>query len=209
MTPFSLHEWSQAFASYRFGVPIPCAHATRGALMVDSALSFDEALRGFLLDAQVLLTQAHECLRHLELIDNDPDACRCLENTLDGLARQATRLGLREVAHYSSALQQLLAPACHGGCLQREALPAVQACLTLLAWQLELVDPRTGRLNLDIGEQLVLLGELAKAVQQPFAPACAACDEHGSPCIHPHADVAAGTRTGRLPPSHQPAAKGN
>jgi hypothetical protein len=28
-------------------------------------------------------------------------------------------LGLREVAHYTTALQQLLAPACHGGCLQR------------------------------------------------------------------------------------------
>lgn len=89
---------------------------------MDTALSFDDALQGFLLDAQVLLTQAQECLQHLELIDNDPDACSCLNNTLDTIARQATRLGLREVAHYTTALQQLLAPACHGGCLQREAL---------------------------------------------------------------------------------------
>lgn len=135
---------------------------------MDTALSFDDALQGFLLDAQVLLTQAQECLQHLELIDNDPDACSCLNNTLDTIARQATRLGLREVAHYTTSLQQLLAPACHGGCLQREALPAIGACLTLLAWQLELVDSRTGRLNLDIGEQLVLLGELAKVVQPPL-----------------------------------------
>ncbi|MFP3334595.1 histidine kinase, partial [Pseudomonas sp. SIMBA_064] len=49
---------------------------------MDTALSFDDALQGFLLDAKVLLTQAQECLQHLELIDNDPDACRCLGNAL-------------------------------------------------------------------------------------------------------------------------------
>ena len=124
---------------------------------MDTALAFDNALQGFLLDAQVLLTQAQECLQHLELIDNDLDACRCLENALDSLARQATRLGLREVAHYTTALQQLLAPACHGACLQRAALPAIGACLTLLAWQLELVDAHTGRLALDASEQTNLL----------------------------------------------------
>lgn len=197
-----MHEWSQAFASYRFGVPAPCACPTRGDLIMDTALSFDDALQGYLLDAQVLLTQAQECLQHLELIDNDPDACRCLDNTLDNLARQASRLGLREVAHYTNALQQLLAPACHGGCLQREALPALGACLTLLAWQLELVDTRTGRLNLDIGEQLVLLSDLAKVVKQPFAPACASCDEHGSVCLHPHSPVARGAGTGRWNPPY-------
>ncbi len=170
--------------------------------MMDSALSFDDALQGFLLDAQVLLTQAQECLQHLELIDNDPDACHCLDNALDNLARQATHLGLREVAHYTTALQQLLAPACHGGCLQREALPAVGACLTLLAWQLELVDPCTGRLNLDIGEQLVLLGELAKVVQQPFAEPCTSCGEQGSVCIHPHNETADSTPPGRSSPTY-------
>ncbi|WP_085625506.1 MULTISPECIES: histidine kinase [unclassified Pseudomonas] len=169
---------------------------------MDSALSFDDALQGFLLDAQVLLTQAQECLQHLELIDNDPDACRCLDNALDSLARQATHLGLREVAHYTTALQQLLAPACHSGCLQREALPAVGACLTLLAWQLELVDPCTGRLNLDIGEQLVLLGELAKVVQQPLAQACTHCDEQGNVCIHPHDETADSTPPGRSSPRY-------
>lgn len=161
----------------------------RWGLMMDSPLGFDDALQGFLLDAQVLLTQAQECLQHLELIDNDADACHCLANALESLARQATGLGLLEVAHYSSALLQLLAPACHGGCLQREALPAVGACLTLLAWQLELVDTRTGRLNLDIGEQLVLLGELAKVLEQPLAQACAPCDEQGSACFHPHGEA--------------------
>jgi len=197
-----MHEWSQAFASYRFGVPAPCACPTRGDLIMDTALPFEDALQNYLLDAQVLLTQAQECLQHLELIDNDPDACRCLDNTLDNLARQATRLGLREVAHYTNALQQLLAPACHGGCLQREALPALGACLTLLAWQLELLDTRTGRLNLDIGEQLVLLSDLAKVVQKPFAPACASCDEQGSVCLHSHTTEAVGKGSGRWDPSY-------
>ncbi|MNC44263.1 hypothetical protein D3C75_931630 [compost metagenome] len=91
----------------------------------------------------------------------------------------------------------MLAPACQVGRLQREALPAVGACLTLLAWQLELVDPCTGRLNLDIGEQLVLLGELAKAVQQTFAQPCTSCDEQGSVCIHPHTETAGSTHSGR------------
>ena len=182
-------------------MPVPCAYPTRGDLTMDTALSFDDALQGFLLDAQVLLTQAQECLQHLELIDNDPDACRCLGNALDSLARQATRLGLREVAHYTTALQQLLAPACHGGCLQRAALPAVGECLTLLAWQLELVDTRTGRLNLDIGEQLVLLGELAKVVQQPFASACTSCDEQGSECIHTQGEVADSSHPDRSKPA--------
>ncbi|RCL22450.1 histidine kinase [Pseudomonas sp. AFG_SD02_1510_Pfu_092] len=167
---------------------------------MDSALSFNDALQGFLLDAQVQLTRAQECLQHLELIDNDPDACHCLDNALDSLARQANQLGLREVAHYTTALQQLLGPACHGGCLPREALPAVGACLTLLAWQLELVDRCTGRLNLDIGEQLVLLGELAKVVQQPFAPPCTSCTEHGSVCLHPHTEAADSARPVRAYP---------
>ena len=82
-------------------MPVPCACPTRGCIMMDSALSFDTALQGFLLDAQVLLTQAQECLQHLELIDNDPDACHCLDNALDNLARQAAHLGLREVAPVS------------------------------------------------------------------------------------------------------------
>ncbi|MBK4989594.1 histidine kinase [Pseudomonas sp. S60] len=137
---------------------------------MDSALPFNDALQCFLVDAQVLLTRAQECLHHLELIENDPDACHCLDDTLDGLARHANHLGLREVAYYTASLHEVLAPACQRACLQPEALPAATACLTLLAWQLELVDLHTGRLNLDIGEQLVLLGELAKVVQ-PGCPA--------------------------------------
>jgi chemotaxis protein histidine kinase CheA len=164
---------------------------------MDSALSFEGALQDFLLDAQVLLSQSRECLQHLELIDNDADACGCLNTALDTLARRATRLDLLEVAHYATVLQQLLAPACQQQRLQREALPATDACLTLLAWQLELIDPRTGQLNLDTDEQITLLNELASVLEQPLPQACAACDERGSHCTHPHTatTVAQGTHS--------------
>lgn len=127
------------------------------------------ALQDFLLDAQVLLTKAQECLHHLELIDNDPDACHCLNDSLGALSHRAEALGLLEVAQYAAGLQQLLAPSCAHLHLQSASLPAVDACLTLLAWQLELVDPRTGRLNLDTSEQQALLDELAIALGNPLA----------------------------------------
>lgn len=128
------------------------------------------ALQGFLLDAQTLLSKAQECLQHLELIGNDPDACHCLDESLDLLALRADTLGLLEVAHYTRTLQQLLAPACRQRHLQGKTLPALAACLTLLAWQLELVDPLTGRLSLDSEEQHMLLNELASALGQPCVP---------------------------------------
>jgi len=158
--------------------------------MMDSTVFNNSALQEFLLDAQVLLTQSQECLQHLELITNDPDACHCLNNTLDTLARRASGLNLREVAHYADALQQLLAPACRQLHLHSEALPPLEACLTLLAWQLELVDVRTGRLALDTSEQIALLTDLASALRQPLPQTCAPCHETGSSCIHPHTPVA-------------------
>ncbi|NIE73691.1 histidine kinase [Pantoea sp. Ap-967] len=140
---------------------------------MDSTVSNNSALQEFLLDAQVLLTQSQECLQHLELIANDPDACHCLDRTLDTLARRASSLGLREIALYATRLQQILAPACRQLHLHSAALPALDACLNLLAWQLELVDVHTGHLALDSGEQDSLLSELAAALQQPLPQTCA------------------------------------
>jgi len=159
--------------------------------MMESTAFNSSALQDFLLDAQVLLTQSQECLQHLELIANDPDACHCLDNTLDTLARRASGLGLLEVAHYSCALQQLLAPACHQLHLHGKALPALAACLTLLEWQLELVDRQTGRLTLDASEQIKLLGELATALNQPFPQTCAPCHANDNACNQPHTAAAA------------------
>lgn len=184
----------QAFVRYRIAVSTPCSRPTRRSVLMDSALSFEGAVQAFLLDAQALLTQSQECLQHLELIDNDADACNCLNTSLDTLARRASRLDLLELAHYVTVLQQLLAPACQQQRLLREALPATHACLTLLAWQLELTDPRTGQLNLDTCEQVSLLTELASALEQPLPQTCASCEERGSHCTHPHLPAASNTR---------------
>ncbi|WP_194787607.1 histidine kinase [Pseudomonas sp. UFMG81] len=145
---------------------------------MDSTTLPNSALQEFLLDAQVLLVKSQECLQHLELIDNDPDACHCLNDSLDALARRADTLELREVSHYTRTLQQLLAPACRQQHLHGETLAILTACLTLLAWQLELLDPLTGRLNLDTEEQRSLLDELAHSLGQPCAP-CAATSAYG------------------------------
>ncbi|RWU18041.1 histidine kinase [Pseudomonas alkylphenolica] len=150
--------------------------------MVNESLN-SSVLQDFLLDAQVLLTQAEECLQHLTLIDNDPDACHCLNDTLATLVNRARLLGLVEVASYSQQLQQLLEATHHAAQLPGSALPALEECLTLLAWQLELIDPRTGRLSLDTDEQVALLDNLAAALHPVSSGA--ACTSSINPCEHP------------------------
>ncbi|WP_420793377.1 histidine kinase [Pseudomonas rubra] len=153
-------------------------------MMANDAL-YNSALQDFLIDAQVLLTKAEECLLHLQLIDNDPDACHCLNHTLTTLVERAQALRLVEVAAYSLQLQQLLEPAKAQPALQGEALQALESCLTLLAWQLELIDPRTGRLSLDTEEQVQLLDTLASALSPAASLACASCIEARHTCEHP------------------------
>lgn len=166
---------------------------------MDSAPLNNATLQDFLLDAQVWLTKSQECLQHLELIDNDPDACHCLSETLDVLARRADVLGLLEVAHYTTALQQLITPACQQRYLDAKALSALHACMNLLAWQLELVDASTGRLNLDTAEQSLLLVELADALGQPHPELCGPCQARGDACVHPHLSQALLASTAGMP----------
>ncbi|PZW78339.1 hypothetical protein DFS21_108238 [Pseudomonas sp. 2848] len=158
--------------------------------MMDSTSLHNAAVAAFLQDAQVLLARSQECLQHLELITNDPDACHSLNAALDTLARRAVALDLLEVAHHALALQRLLAPACAQQHLHGTSLPALGACLTLLDWQLELLDPQTGRLDMDTEEQRRLLAELATTLGQPTAQLCADCQEAGTFCDHPHAQDA-------------------
>lgn len=152
---------------------------------MERVLSNTAILQDFLLDAQVLLNESQECLQHLELISNDADACHCLSKALETLARRADASGVLEIAHYASALHRLLAPGCTSRNLPQGALPALADCLTLLAWQLELVDERTGHLNLDSSEQHLLLVTLAGVLDQPLPQACALCDEDERHCVHP------------------------
>ncbi|WP_412460334.1 histidine kinase [Pseudomonas sp. SC11] len=129
--------------------------------------SNSDVLREFLPDAQALLKRAQECLQHLALIGNDPDACRCLDECLHTLAQGASASGMREISCYSTVLRQLLQPSCEGCRLPSGALSALAECLDLLDWQLELVDPHTGQLHLDGTEQQLLVGALASALDQP------------------------------------------
>lgn len=117
------------------------------------------ALPDFLVDAHVLLTRAQECLSHLDLIGEDADACDCLVSTLGTLAGQAQRHVQPQIADFCQQLRDRLAPEPSRNRLHY-ALPTLQACLSLLAWQLELIDPHTGQLSLDNHEQLSLLSEL-------------------------------------------------
>ncbi|QXH59207.1 histidine kinase [Pseudomonas maumuensis] len=157
---------------------------------MDSTPLHNAAVAAFLQDAQVLLARSQECLQHLELITNDPDACHSLNAALDTLARRAIALGLHEVAHHTLALQRLIAPACAQQHLHGDSLSALAACLTLLDWQLELLDPQTGRLDMDTEEQRHLLTELAITLGQPASQLCADCQESGVSCAHPHAQGA-------------------
>ncbi|MGC1331004.1 hypothetical protein [Pseudomonas sp.] len=119
------------------------------------------ALPDFLVDAQAMLNKLQECLSHLELICNDQDAADCLLRTLESLSQRACGLSLVEVTAFCQQLQQLLQVAKPRNRLEGNTLKALNACLTLLAWQLELIDPRTGQLSMDEDEQTALVRALA------------------------------------------------
>ncbi len=50
--------------------------------------------------------------------------------------------------------------------LHDAALSALHDCLTLLAWQLELIDIKTGKLGLDEAEQTTLIETVAQQIPQ-------------------------------------------
>ncbi|MNC70083.1 hypothetical protein D3C75_1208580 [compost metagenome] len=50
--------------------------------------------------------------------------------------------------------------------LHDQALSALKDCLTLIAWQLELIDQKTGQLSLDESEQTILIEAFAFQVGQ-------------------------------------------
>lgn len=136
------------------------------------------ALPDFLVDAQAMLNKLQECLSHLELIRNDQDAADCLLYTLESLSRRAQGLSLEEVAAFCQQLQQLLHLAKPRNRLEGSTLKALNECLTLLAWQLELIDPRTGQLSMDSDEQTALVEALASTIDCEHAPA------PGKPNLH-------------------------
>lgn len=111
----------------------------------------------FLDESQRLLHTCQECVAHLELISGDEDAVRCLLGTLRKLSENADSAHVPCTAEFTRALRTVVAEAS----LTAEALQTLEHCLTLLAWQLELIDLRTGQLPLDDSEQRELLDRFA------------------------------------------------
>lgn len=48
--------------------------------------------------------------------------------------------------------------------LNERLLEVIKGCLTLMAWQLELIDPHDGQLHMDDSEQALLIAALAEHV---------------------------------------------
>ena len=111
----------------------------------------------FLSHTQQLLTRADECLNHLELISDDKDAIECMLSTLQRIAGMADAASVKPIAGFSRQLRYLLYFASAAGRLQPKALVSLRQCLSLLSWQVELVDPQSGLLLMDDTEQHELL----------------------------------------------------
>jgi chemotaxis protein histidine kinase CheA len=125
----------------------------------------------FLVEAETLLAKSEECLSHLQLISNDKDAIDCMLGTLLKLAGRAEALALEAISEFSLHIYSLLNLQHDHVDLHEQALDALRDCLTLMAWQLELVDPRTGQLTLDKSEQTDLLEAFAAQMgQTSFEP---------------------------------------
>jgi hypothetical protein len=139
--------------------------------MMNSANEWQTALPDFLLEAEMLLAKSEECLNHLHLIRNDSDAIDCMKASLAKLAEKADGLALQAISEFSRHIQCLIANAVSPVQLHDQALDALHDCLTLLAWQLELIDMRTRELSLDDSEQTSLIATVTSQIpQKDYAP---------------------------------------
>ena len=134
--------------------------------MMNSANEWQTTLPEFLLEAETLLAKSQECLSHLHLIRDDSDAIECMKASLTKLAEKADNLALQAISEFSRHIQYLIANAVSPVQLHDQALDALHDCLTLLAWQLELIDIRTGELGLDDSEQTSLIATVTSQIPQ-------------------------------------------
>lgn len=134
--------------------------------MMNSANEWQTTLPEFLLEAEKLLVKSEECLSHLQLIRDDNDAIDCMKSSLAKLAEKADSLALQAISEFSRHIQYLIANAANPMQLHDQALEALHACLTLLAWQLELIDTRTGELSMDESEQATLIATVTLQIPQ-------------------------------------------
>ncbi|MGY2376640.1 hypothetical protein ACW9IB_19250 [Pseudomonas sp. SDO524_S393] len=134
--------------------------------MMNSANEWQTTLPEFLLEAEMLLAKSEECLSHLHLIRDDSDAIDCMKSSLAKLAEKADSLALQAISEFSRHIQSLIANAASPMQLHDQALKALHDCLTLLAWQLELIDMRTGQLSMDDSEQTTLIATVTLQIPQ-------------------------------------------
>ncbi|MGY2399785.1 hypothetical protein [Pseudomonas sp. SDO5271_S396] len=134
--------------------------------MMNSANEWQTTLPEFLLEAEMLLAKSEECLSHLHLIRDDSDAIDCMKSSLAKLAEKADSLALQAISEFSRHIQSLIANAASPMQLHDQALKALHDCLTLLAWQLELIDIRTGQLSMDDSEQTTLIATVTLQIPQ-------------------------------------------
>lgn len=134
--------------------------------MMNSANEWQTTLPEFLLEAETLRAKSQECLNHLHLIRDDSDAIDCMKASLATLAEKADSLALQVISEFSRHIQYVIANAASPMQLHDQALDALHACLTLLAWQLELIDVRTGELSMDESEQATLIATVTLQIPQ-------------------------------------------
>ncbi|MBT2337786.1 MULTISPECIES: hypothetical protein [Pseudomonas] len=134
--------------------------------MPNDRSNWNVRLPELLIEAETLLAKSEECLSHLQLISNDKDAIDCMLSTLLKLAGKANVLALEAISEFSLHIHGLLSHAQNHMELHDQALDALKDCFTLMAWQLELVDPTTGKLGLDRSEQISLIEAFAFQVGQ-------------------------------------------
>ncbi|MBJ2289819.1 hypothetical protein JFT44_07665 [Pseudomonas sp. MF5691] len=134
--------------------------------MMNDGKEWQDALPEFLLEAEMLLAKSEECLSHLHLIRNDNDAIDCMKNSLVKLAEKADAMALEAIGSFSRHIQDLISNAQSPMQLHDAALAALHDCLTLLAWQLELIDIKTGKLSLDDAEQTTLIETVVQQIPQ-------------------------------------------
>ncbi|MFW0755938.1 hypothetical protein ACN1C3_14505 [Pseudomonas sp. H11T01] len=139
--------------------------------MLNDGKEWYQRLPEFLLEAETLLAKSEECLSHLQLIKNDKDAIDCMLSTLLKLANKADVLAIQAVSEFSRHIHSLLSLAQNHMDLHDQALDALKDCLTLMAWQLELIDINTGKLCLDDSEQVSLINAFAFQVGQSHSRA--------------------------------------
>jgi len=130
-----------------------------------NGLQWQDRYPEFLSESQALLDRSQECLSHLELISDDQDAIDGLIAALHKLRDAAEKAAVTGVADFARQLLSGLSAAIRDSDCQDNVLHVLKDCFTLLAWQLELIDPRDGLLLLDDSEQRELLANLTSAAR--------------------------------------------